>query len=206
MLVESGTVLIQPLRISNFLKANDTMPRIPLIPFDDLSDEQKRVYNAIKSGPRGVVQGPLKVWLESPELADKSQALGAFCRYDTTLPPRLSELAIITTGAHWKAGFEWHVHAPIALEAGIDAEVVDAIREGREPALTKQDEQVVYAFTTQMLRNREVSDETYAKAVDVLSYRSVVDLVGILGYYGLISMTIKAFEVPVPEGSEEPFA
>ncbi|WP_298464190.1 carboxymuconolactone decarboxylase family protein [uncultured Erythrobacter sp.] len=182
------------------------MSRIPTASFEDLSEDQQRVYNAIKSGPRGVVQGPLKVWLESPELADKSQALGAFCRYDTTLPPRLSELAIIITGAHWQAGFEWHVHAPIALEAGIDPAAVDAIREGREPVLAKQDEQVVYAFTTQLLRNREVSDETYAKAVDVLSYRSVVDLVGILGYYGLISMTIKAFEVPVPEGSAEPFA
>jgi 4-carboxymuconolactone decarboxylase len=91
------------------------------------------------------------------------------------------------------------------LEAGIDQEVVDAIQEGRKPALTKQDEQVIYDFTTQLLRNREVSDETFAKAVDVLSYRSIVDLVGLLGYYGLISMTIKAFEVPIPKGSEEPF-
>ena len=182
------------------------MPRIPTVSYEDLSQNQQRVYDAIKSGPRGVVQGPLKVWLESPELADKSQALGAFCRYDTTLPPRLSELAIIITGAHWKAGFEWHVHAPIALQAGVEPAAVEAIREGREPALAKQDEQVVYAFTTQLLQNREVSDATYAKAVEVLSYRSVVDLVGLLGYYGLISMTIKAFEVPVPEGSEEPFA
>ena len=182
------------------------MSRIPAVSFEDLTEDQQRVYNAIKSGPRGVVQGPLKVWLESPELADKSQALGAFCRYDTTLPPRLSELAIIITGAHWKAGFEWHVHAPIALQAGVEPAAVDAIRDGREPALTKQDEQVVYEFTTQLLRNREVSDETYAEAVEVLSYRSVVDLVGLLGYYGLISMTIKAFEVPVPKGSEEPFA
>jgi 4-carboxymuconolactone decarboxylase len=181
------------------------MSRIPVILFEDLTEDQQRVYNAIKSGPRGVVQGPLKVWLESPELADKSQALGEFCRYNTSLSPRLSELAIIITGAHWKAGFEWHVHAPIALEAGIDQEVVDAIQEGRKPALTKQDEQVIYDFTTQLLRNREVSDETFAKAVDVLSYRSIVDLVGLLGYYGLISMTIKAFEVPIPKGSEEPF-
>lgn len=182
------------------------MPRIPTVSYDDLSRDQQRVYNAIKSGPRGVVQGPLKVWLESPELADKSQALGAFCRYDTALPPRLSELAIIITGAHWKAGFEWHVHAPIALEAGIEPEAVDAIKDGRAPTLSKPDEQVVYDFTTQLLQSREVSEETYLQAVDSLGYRSVVDLVGILGYYGLISMTIKAFEVPIPDGHEEPFA
>lgn len=181
------------------------MPRIPSVSIDNLTHDQLRVYNAIKSGPRGVVEGPLKVWLESPEFADKSQALGAFCRYDTTLPPRLSELAIIITGAHWKAGFEWHVHAPIALEAGIDPKTLDAIQAGRTPALTKNDEQIVYEFATQLLREREVTDQTFADAVDMLSYRSIVDLVGILGYYGLISMTIKAFELPVPDGHEEPF-
>ncbi len=170
-----------------------------------LSSEQRRVYDAIKSGPRGVVQGPLRVWVNSPELADKAQALGAFCRYGTSLPKRLSELAIVTTGAHWRAGFEWAVHAPIAVEAGLDPEAVEAIRLGREPPLTKPDEQAVYAFASELLRDRRVSDAAYAAAAAALGQRGVVDLVGILGYYGLISMTIKAFEVPLPEGSADPF-
>lgn len=182
------------------------MSRIPEFSVENSTEDQQRVYNEIKSGPRGVVEGPLKVWLESPKLADKSQALGAFCRYDTSLPPRLSELAIITTGAHWKAGFEWYIHAPIAQDAGITPDVIAAIKDGQEPSFENDDEQLVYDFTAELLRTRAISDDTFKRAADILGYHSVVELVGILGYYGLISMTIKAFQVPVPEGNEEPFA
>ncbi|TDR89677.1 carboxymuconolactone decarboxylase family protein [Enterovirga rhinocerotis] len=182
------------------------MSRIPDIDPATLNPEGRAVYDAIASGPRGVVQGPLRVWLNSPGLADKAQALGAFCRYGTSLPTRLSELAIIVTGAHWRSGFEWHVHAPIGIEAGLDPVAVEAIRTGAEPVLEKADEQAVYAFASELLRNRVVSQATYDRAVEVLGAKTVVELVGILGYYGLISMTINAFEVPVPEGAKEPFA
>ena len=182
------------------------MPRLPDLVPEELTPEQRRVHDAILSGPRGVVQGPLRVWLNSPELADRSQALGAFCRYGTTLPPRLSELAIITTGAYWKAGFEWAVHAPIAIKAGVDAEAVEAIRTGRTPRFAQADQAAVHAFAHELLHDRKVSDETYRRAEAEIGARGVVDLVGILGYYGLISMTIVAFEVPVPEGQPDPFA
>jgi hypothetical protein len=106
------------------------MARLPdLIP-ETLSPEQKKVYDAILAGPRGVVQGPLRVWLNSPELASRAQELGAFCRYHSSLPKRLSELAILITGAHWKAGFEWYVHAPEGLKAGLDPAIVEDIRTG----------------------------------------------------------------------------
>ena len=179
--------------------------RLPDIVVESLTPDQRRVYDAILSGPRGVVQGPLRVWLNSPELADRAQALGAFCRYYTTLPPRLSELAIITIGAYWKAGFEWAVHAPIALKAGLDPEAVEAIRKGEPPQLDKPDEAALHAFAHELLHERKVSDATYRRADKELGARALVDLVGILGYYGLISMTIVAFEVPLPEGAKEPF-
>jgi 4-carboxymuconolactone decarboxylase len=182
------------------------MPRLPDIVPEELSPEQRRVYDAIKSSPRGVVQGPLRVWLNSPELADRAQALGAFCRYGTSLPPRLSELAIITTGAFWKAGFEWAVHAPIALEAGLDPDAVEAIRKGETPNFARADEAAVYTFAHELLHERKVSDATYRRAEQELGGGALVDLVGILGYYGLISMTIVAFEVPLPEGAPDPFA
>jgi 4-carboxymuconolactone decarboxylase len=182
------------------------MPRLPDIVVESLTPDQRRVYDAILSGPRGVVQGPLRVWINSPELADRAQALGAFCRYYTVLPPRLSELAIITTGAYWKAGFEWAVHAPIALEAGLDPDAVEAIRKGGTPNLQKPDEAALYAFAHELLHDRKVSETTYRRAEREIGARALVDLVGILGYYGLISMTIVAFEVPVPEGAAEPFA
>jgi 4-carboxymuconolactone decarboxylase len=182
------------------------MARLPDLVPEALSPAQRKVYDAIVAGPRGVVQGPLKVWLNSAELASRAQELGAFCRYHTSLPKRLSELAIIVTGAHWKAGFEWFVHAPEAIKAGIDPAVVEAIHAGKKPVLSKADEAALYDFTRELLENRKVSDATYRRAVAELGEAGTVELVGILGYYALISMTIVAFEVPVPEGETEPFA
>lgn len=182
------------------------MARLPDLAAETMSPAQRKVHDAIVSGPRGVVQGPLKVWLNSAELASRAQELGAFCRYHTSLPKRLSELAIIITGAHWKAGFEWFVHAPEAIKAGVDANVVAAIHAGREPSFTKADEAALYAFTRELLEKRRVSDATYKRAVAELGELGAVELVGILGYYALISMTIVAFEVPVPDGEPEPFA
>lgn len=179
--------------------------RPPVLDEARLSPEQQAVFDRIRSGPRGVVEGPLRVWLISPELAERAQALGAFCRYQTRLPPRLSELAILVVGAHWQSGFEWHVHAPIAIKSGVAVDAVDAIREGREPALAKADERAVYDFARELVAKRWVSDETYGAAVRELGIEAVVDLVGVLGYYTLISMTINAFRVPVPAGGEEPF-
>jgi 4-carboxymuconolactone decarboxylase len=181
------------------------MPRIQDIAPSELDAEQKRVFDAIVSGPRGVVQGPLRVWLHSPQLADRAQALGVFCRYGTRLEQRLSELAILVTGAYWKAGFEWHVHAPIAVEAGLDPLVVEALRRGEPPRFSHADEATVYTFARELLSSRCVTNETYAQAERALGPRGIVELVGILGYYALISMTIVAFELAVPPGIPDPF-
>jgi 4-carboxymuconolactone decarboxylase len=186
-------------------RGKKSMARLPDLAPEKMSPAQRKVHDAIVAGPRGVVQGPLKVWLNSAELASRAQELGAFCRYHTSLPKRLSELAIITTGAHWKAGFEWFVHAPEAIRAGIEPAVVDAIHAGREPSFAKADEAALYAFTRELLEKRRVSDATYQRAVAALGETGTVELVGILGYYALISMTIVAFEVPVPDGQQEPF-
>jgi len=181
------------------------MPRLPDIIVEKLDPEQRRVYDSIVSGPRGTVPGPLRVWLNSAELCERAQALGAFCRYNTALPPRLSELAIITVGAFWEAGYEWAVHAPIAQKAGLPPDVVEAIRKGEQPIFQHSDEAAVHAFIHELLNNRKVSEATYRKAENEIGSTGLVDLVGIMGYYGLISMTIVAFDVPLPEGAPEPF-
>ncbi len=179
--------------------------RLPELTQATMTPEQQAGFDAIRSSPRGGVPGPLLAWLQSPGLAERAQSLGAFCRYGTSLPPRLSELAILVTGAYWKAGYEWFVHAPIALAAGLDPAAVEALRTGGKPAFPQADEQVVYRFAHELLHTHRVSEAAYGEAVAALGAPGVVELVGILGYYGLISMTINAFQLPVPEGEAEPF-
>jgi 4-carboxymuconolactone decarboxylase len=182
------------------------MPRLPDFDADRLSPEQRKVYNAIVAGPRGKVEGPLRVWLNSPEFAARAQELGAFCRYRTSLPPRLSELAILVTAAYWRAGFEWHAHEQFARKAGLSEQVIAAVHAGKRPPFQNEDEALVYAFARELLEEHRVSDATYSRTAATLGTAGVVNLVGILGYYGLISMTINAFQLPVPDGAPEPFA
>lgn len=166
-----------------------------------LDPQQKQVFEAIASGPRGGVRGPLAVWLHRAEFAGLAQALGEYCRYHTALEPRLSELAILVTARVWNSEYEWYSHKPIALAAGLSPAVVEEIRHGREPGFGPEDEAVVYVFARELHTRRRVSDETYARAERVLGREAVIDLVGLLGYYTLISMTINVFEIPLPEGA-----
>jgi len=179
--------------------------RPPLLDETKLTSAQQAVFDTIRSGPRGLVEGPLRVWIQSPVFAEHAQALGSFCRYGTRLPARLSELAILVVGAYWRSGFEWHVHAPIAAREGLGHDAIEAIRAGRTPNLAGRDEQLVYDFSTEMVKHKKITDLTYTSTVELFGVEAIVELVGILGYYTLISMTINAFQVPVPEGAREPF-
>ena len=170
-----------------------------------MTDAQRRVHDAVLAGPRGVVRGPVQVWLQNPGLAEHAQALGAYCRFNTALPSRLSELAIITTAVHWRAGYEWRSHAPMAVAAGLPQAVADAILAGTPPPFAQDDEAVVHRFATELLRDQVVSPPTWDRAQAVLGMNAVIDLVGVLGYYALISMTIKAFEIGVAPGGDETF-
>jgi 4-carboxymuconolactone decarboxylase len=181
------------------------LSRPPVLDEAHLTAEQQAVFDDIRSGPRGLVEGPLRVWLQSPELAERAQKLGAFCRYGTRLPARLSELAIVTVGAHWRSGFEWSVHAPIAAKAGIDLDVLEAIRVGAQPSITRADERAVYRFSQELLETKRISEDAYNDVVKLVGTEGAVELVGILGYYTLICMTINAFEIPTADGKPEPF-
>lgn len=175
-------------------------PRYPKIDEAALTPRQREVYDRIVSGPRGEVRGPLRVWLHSPELADRAQALGGFVRYDTLLPPLLSELAILVTARLWSSGFEWAHHAPIAERAGLDTEIIAAIGQGQTPAFADAVQKAVFDVAVELHRDRKLTDATHDAALAALGRQGLVDLVGICGYYTLISMTINAFEVPVDEG------
>lgn len=176
----------------------------PLTP-EAMTARQQRVFDQIASGPRGGVRGPLAVWLRSPGLADAAQRFGAFCRYETTLRDDLRELAILIVGAHWRAGFEFAGHAPIALEAGLAPEAIEAIRLGRKPQLSDDDERAVYEFVVSLVDSRDVPDHIWSRALACLGEEQVVELVGVTGYYTLISMTIKACDVDLQPGTADPF-
>lgn len=178
--------------------------RFPDIEEDKLTPSQREVYDRIVSGPRGQVVGPLRVWLNSPDLADRAQALGQFARYDSALPPILSELAILVTARIWSSGFEWTHHAPIAAKAGLPAQVIDAIGQGRRPDLDDPTQKAVFDASVELHRDRGLSDATHDAALAALGRRGLVDLVGICGYYTLISMTINAFQIPDGDGPELP--
>ena len=178
------------------------MSRLPDLRHEDMTAEQRRIHDEIAAGPRGRVEGPLRVWLHAPKLATHAQKLGAHARFDSLLPPRLSELAILVTAATWRSDFEWYAHARLAREAGIEDGVIEAIRVGEEPPLPDDKARAVYAVARELHRTRALSDETYAIAEAALGRAVLVDLVGILGYYTLVSMTLNAFRVPTPDGSQ----
>jgi 4-carboxymuconolactone decarboxylase len=178
------------------------MARVKIRTREEMSEEQRRVYDETVAGRRGRVPAPLVAWLESPVLADRAQKLGEFVRYETSLLPRLSELAILVVARYWTAQFEWTAHKAEALKAGLDPAVIDDIANHRAPKFKHADEPVVYDFCMALVQTHFVSHELYQNAVVTLGPKGVVELVGILGYYTLISMTLNTFEIE-PEGTAE---
>ena len=172
------------------------MTRIKDWKLEDLSNEQKEIHDVIVNGPRGHVVGPLRIWLNNPGLAKSAQTVGAYARYGTSLPQALSELAILTTGRVWSSEFEWEHHAPLAIEGGIDPKHVDTISVGKRPLFEKPEEQAVFDFAAEANILKNVSDTTYKELVDILGESAAIDIVGICGYYSLISMTLNVFKVP----------
>jgi 4-carboxymuconolactone decarboxylase len=180
--------------------------RVPELSYDQLSPEQKDIFDEITAGPRGRVHGPFLVWLHRHELLRRGQALGLYCRFNSGLEPRLSELTILVVSSYWQAETEWHDHSVNAIKLGVDADALEAMRVGKQPAFKKPDEQALYEFVSEMLKTHRVSDATYQRAVDIFGQDLVIDLVGIVGYYCLIAMTLNVFEVPLPAGAKNPFA
>ena len=177
------------------------MARIPLFPLDDMSAEQRRVYDTVVSGPRGVVVGPLRAALHRPELAEKWQQFGEILRYRTSLAPRLSELAILITARHWTSQLEWQQHAPAALKGGLSPAVIESIRNGKRPGFGAVDEQAVYDFCREMHEQKSVGNDTYARAHELLGTLGVVELTALVGYYTMVAMTLLAHEIPLPARS-----
>jgi 4-carboxymuconolactone decarboxylase len=167
---------------------------------------QQAVLDKILSGPRGKIQGPLRAALHNPELADRWQALGALLRYGTSLPPRLSEIAILVTGRACRSPFEWYAHRIEGEKAGIEPAILEALLAQTEPAGMSQDDAAVWRYAVELNAHRSVSKTTYDAALARLGEKGVVELTALIGYYTMVAMTLNAHEFPLPAGVEPPFA
>ncbi len=166
---------------------------------DELTPEQKAVFDAIASTRGGIVPTPFHVLAESPQLASLTQALGAFCRYRTGLSPRLSELAVLITAAHWGADYEFAVHRPEALKAGISQAAIDALGAGKTPSFEDDDSKLIYEFATTFFAKHDIPDALFHEAVARFGRRRVVELAGVLGYYSGLAMLLRIFRVAPPQ-------
>jgi 4-carboxymuconolactone decarboxylase len=176
------------------------VPRIPLVEHDTLTPEQREVYERIVTGPRGAMVGPLRAVLHSPQLADDWQRLGAGLRYGTTLPQRLKEIAILVTARRWNADLEWQIHERDARKAGVQDDVIEAIRTAAPPRFAEDDAREVYEFVRELHEAGRISAATYQAVHDRHGTVGIVELTAVVGYYTMVAMMLNAHEVSLPEG------
>jgi 4-carboxymuconolactone decarboxylase len=169
-----------------------------------MTAEQREVYDAVVTGPRGEVVGPLLAALHKPRLAAKWQEFGAMLRFETCLPKKLNELAILATGRHWNAQIEFHIHAAAAEKAGLAPEIVAAMRAGRRPDFADAEEEAVYDFACELLTAGRVSEPVYRKIHDRWDTVGAVELTSVIGYYSMVAMTLNAHHIPLPKGAAPP--
>lgn len=179
-----------------------TGERMAEIPLDKMSPAQRTIAEAILSGPRKTMSGPFNAWLRSPELADRLQKVGEYVRFNTSLDKRVNEMAILMTARYWGSQYEWYAHVPLAIKAGLDPAIVAAIGAGRTPEQMKEDEAIVWEFTTQLRRDHGVDDEIYAKALDKFGEAGIMDLVAVNGYYDVVSITLNVAHVAPPADTD----
>ena len=168
---------------------------------DQMTPEQKKMADLVMSGKiQGGTGGPFNILLRSPVLGEAVVRYGEYVRFKTPLPIRLNELAVLITTRHWTAQFPWYAHHRAALQAGLDEAIIGAIAVGRRPVSMQPDEEAVYNFCTELLKTSEVSDATFRAAKDKLGEAGVVELLGVVGYYGTVSMLVNTDRYPLPDG------
>ena len=173
--------------------------RLPPIAEADLTAAQRAAAEELTSGPRGKLAGPFVPLLRSPELMARVQKLGEYLRFESVLPDRIKELAILIVARHWDQGYEWSFHLPLALKAGVTRETAEAIAEGRPPEGLTSEETAAYRLLGELLQTRQVGNETYAAALQAFGEAGVVELIAFGGYYGLLAMVMNTARTPAPE-------
>jgi 4-carboxymuconolactone decarboxylase len=181
------------------------MSRYREIAATEMNPAQKRVHDQIVAGKRGRFGGPFQLLIRAPEICGLASQLGEQLRWGTSLPDRLSELAIITTARFWRAQYEWYAHAPLAEKAGVPRAAIEAIRTGGTPLFTAKDEALIYRLCSEIFRTQRLSDDSFNAAVGALGEQGLVEVIAIIGYYTLIANTLNVFQVPLPAGEPLPF-
>lgn len=197
------------------------MTRLALLAPDTLNEAQRKIFDAITKGPRtqnasrpaglalhspSGLPGPFNAWMYSPHVGNLVQELGAALRFSNSLPNNLLEIAVLMVGKHWSSQFEFWAHARLARQAGVPEAAIEAIRTGAEPMFDRPEETQIYLFAREFIETKRIGDATYAATRAILGEQGLVDLIALMGYYTLVSMTLNCFNVPLPEGQVPPFA
>lgn len=177
------------------------MSRYREISAAEMAPAQKEVHDEIVAGKRGRFGGPFQILIRAPEACRHLSRLGEYLRWGSSLPPALSELAICLTARHIRANYEWHAHASLAIEAGVPAAAIEAIRTGGRPNLTAKDQALVYRLVTELLDTKRLSDTSFSEAVAAFGEQGVVELGIIIGYYTAIGNALNVFQVGLPAGT-----
>jgi 4-carboxymuconolactone decarboxylase len=181
-------------------KQEETEMRLKLLSPGEMNENQKQTYDESIAGKRGKPPPPMMAWLNSPEMARHATRLGEQLRFNTLFPPKLSEIAILVTARHWTSHYEWFAHKRLALAGGMDLQIIEAIRDRRTPTFDDPKGQMIYDVAKSLHEGHGVSKALYDEAVQVLSERGIVEIIGLCGYYTMVSMTLNTFEFDLPEG------
>jgi 4-carboxymuconolactone decarboxylase len=182
-------------------KAMPGADRMPEIPTDKMTEAQKKAADEFLAGRGTPVFGPFVPLLRSPEVMLRAKAMGDYLRFKTVLPPSINEFVILITSRHWTQQYEWAVHYPIAVKAGLKPEIAKAVNEGRRPQGMSLEEEIVYEFCTELHSNQSVGDATYARALAKYGEQGIIDMVGVNGYYTFLAMVLNVARTALPKGS-----
>jgi 4-carboxymuconolactone decarboxylase len=177
----------------------DSVDRMPPLDAATMTGAQQKAAQELASGPRGGVKGPFIALLRSPELMDRLQKVGEYLRFSSSLQARINEFLMLVVARQWTQHFEWVVHVPLALKAGLRPQTVESLAEGRRPAGMAKDEEIAYDFCDELFRVKGVSEASYRRAVDHFGEPGVIDMLGLVGYFTTVSMVMNVAHTPPPK-------
>ena len=196
--------------------AQEELRRFKIIPFTEMTPPQRAYADAVMAGPTAatgsaaVVKGatflgsPFNVYLRSPVLAQSLRQTAEYIRFNTTIPHKLNELAILVTARHWGSQYEWFAHHRLAMKAGLNPAIAEDLANGKRPAGMSDEETAIYNFSHELHTRHEVSDATYKAVVDRFGEQGAVDLIAVNGYYTMVSMILNVDRAPIPGGGKPP--